>query len=53
VVGDQYFVIKTLVWIFTNEKRQRIFSRAIDTIVVKIKKEVRTADNKNIRYIKD
>jgi|ERR671918_118723 uncharacterized RDD family membrane protein YckC len=40
-------------WIFTNEKRQRIFSRASDTIVVKIKKEVRTADNKNIKYIKD
>jgi uncharacterized RDD family membrane protein YckC len=39
-------------WIFTNEKRQRIFSRASDTIVVKIKKEVRTAD-KNIKYIKD
>lgn len=40
-------------WIFTSEKRQRIFSRASDTIVIKIKKEVISDDDKNIKYIKD
>jgi uncharacterized RDD family membrane protein YckC len=39
-------------WIFTNEKRQRIFSRASNTIVIKIKTESISTDT-NIRYIKD
>ena len=39
-------------WIFTNEKRQRIFNRASNTIVIKIKTESISA-NKNIKYIKD
>ena len=39
-------------WIFTNEKRQRIFNRASNTIVIKIKTESRSPDG-NVRYIKD
>ncbi len=39
-------------WIFTNEKRQRIFNRASNTLVIKIKSESISA-NKNIKYIKD
>jgi uncharacterized RDD family membrane protein YckC len=39
-------------WIFTNEKRQRIFNRASNTIVIKIKTESRSPDS-NVRYIKD
>jgi hypothetical protein len=39
-------------WIFTNEKRQRIFNRASNTIVIKIKTESRSTDG-NIKYIKD
>ena len=39
-------------WIFTNDKRQRIFNRASNTIVTKIKTESISA-NKNIKYIKD
>ena len=39
-------------WIFTNEKRQRIFNRASDTIVIKITTESRSPDG-NIRYIRD
>jgi hypothetical protein len=39
-------------WIFTNEKRQRIFNRASNTIVIKIKTESISTD-KNIKYIKD
>jgi uncharacterized Rmd1/YagE family protein len=39
-------------WIFTNNKRQRIFSRITNTIVVKLKpKEIETAER--IRYVKD
>lgn len=39
-------------WIFTNEKRQRIFSRLGNTIVIKIKtKDLK--GNTNLRYIKD
>jgi len=37
--------------IFTNEKRQRIFNRVGDTIVVKIKDAEN--DSENIKYIKD
>jgi len=39
-------------WIFTNNKRQRIFNRITNTIVVKLKpKEIATAES--IRYVKD
>jgi uncharacterized RDD family membrane protein YckC len=39
-------------WIFTNNKRQRIFNRISNTIVIKLKKpELRPEDN--IRYTKD
>ena len=39
-------------WIFTNNRRQRIFNRASNTIVIKIKTESTSTDS-NIRYIKD
>ena len=39
-------------WIFTNNKRQRIFNRITNTIVVKLKpKEIATSES--IRYVKD
>ena len=39
-------------WIFTNNKRQRIFNRITNTIVVKLKpKEI--AEAENVRYTKD
>ena len=39
-------------WIFTNNKRQRIFNRMTNTIVVKLKpKEIATAER--FRYVKD
>jgi uncharacterized RDD family membrane protein YckC len=38
-------------WIFTNNKRQRIFSRISNTIVIKLKNQ-RLAPN-NIKYTKD
>ncbi|MGA7370367.1 MAG: RDD family protein [Nitrososphaeraceae archaeon] len=39
-------------WIFTNERRQRIFNRVSNTLVIKIKKESGSPD-RNIRYVKD
>lgn len=39
-------------WLFTNDKRQRIFNRVSNTIVIKIKTESVSTDS-NIRYIKD
>ena len=39
-------------WIFTNERRQRIFNRVGNTIVIKVKTESKSADS-NIRYVKD
>src|ERR687891_1728042 len=39
-------------WIFTNDKRQRIFNRVSNTIVIKLKTESTSLDS-NIRYIKD
>ncbi|QLH11131.1 RDD family protein [Nitrosarchaeum sp. AC2] len=38
-------------WIFTNEKRQRIFNKIGDTIVVKIKNNEESIEN--IKYKKD
>ena len=37
-------------WILTNEKRQRIFNKLGDTLVVKIKNP---EDDSNMRYVKD
>ena len=37
-------------WIFTNDKRQRLFNRIGNTIVIKIKKDFQDV---NYRYIKD
>ena len=39
-------------WIFTNEKRQRIFNRASKTLVIKIRKESMST-NGDISYVKD
>lgn len=40
-----------LEWIFTNEKRQRIFNKVGDTLVIKIKNN--EEHNENIKYKKD
>jgi uncharacterized RDD family membrane protein YckC len=41
-------------WIFTNDKRQRLLSRAANTIVVKVKEEdVIDQSHKNVAYRKD
>jgi len=37
-------------WILTNEKRQRVFNKLGDTIVVKIKE---SSDNSDLDYVKD
>lgn len=37
-------------WIFTNEKRQRLFSRAANTIVIKVRD---TDVTENVRYVKE
>jgi hypothetical protein len=36
-------------WIFTNQKRQRIFNKISDTIVIKVKQE----NSEEISYKKD
>lgn len=38
-------------WIFTNNKRQRIFNRASNTIVIKLKEDKSTSEN--VKYVKD
>ena len=38
-------------WIFTNDKRQRIFNRASNTIVIKLKENNKVS--KNVTYLKD
>ena len=41
-------------WIFTNDKRQRLLSRAANTIVIKTAdNENNSSSNKNIRYVKE
>jgi uncharacterized RDD family membrane protein YckC len=40
-------------WIFTNDKRQRIFNRASNSIVVKLKESEDRDISKNVTYIKD
>ena len=38
-------------WIFTNNKRQRIFNRASDTFVIKLKEN--NVVSENVEYLKD
>jgi uncharacterized RDD family membrane protein YckC len=40
-------------WIFTNDRRQRIFNRASGTIVVKVKEGGENDISKNVTYLKD
>jgi uncharacterized RDD family membrane protein YckC len=40
-------------WIFTNDKRQRIFNRVSNSIVVKLKESEDRDISKNVTYIKD
>jgi uncharacterized RDD family membrane protein YckC len=40
-------------WIFTNDKRQRLLSRAANTIVVKVQGEDNNDLSRNIRYRKE
>jgi uncharacterized RDD family membrane protein YckC len=56
--GKSFLLIIDIVlgWIFTDEKRQRIFNRAGNTIVIKIVDETKLKDKKgpsNITYRKD
>jgi len=37
-------------WILTNEKRQRVFNKLGDTLIVKIKE---SEDNSDVTYTKD
>src|ERR1051325_10024451 len=40
-------------WIFTNDKRQRIFNRVSDSIVVKVRKAEDHDISKNVTYMRD
>jgi uncharacterized RDD family membrane protein YckC len=40
-------------WIFTNDKRQRIFNRVSDSIVVKLRKVEDYDRSRNVTYMKD
>jgi uncharacterized RDD family membrane protein YckC len=40
-------------WIFTNEKRQRIFNRASNTIVIKLAEDSSHIISNNVKYVKD
>ena len=40
-------------WIFTNDKRQRIFNRVSDSIVVKLRQAKDHDAARNITYMKD
>jgi uncharacterized RDD family membrane protein YckC len=40
-------------WIFTNDKRQRIFNRVSDSIVVKVRKAEDYDASRNVSYMKD
>jgi uncharacterized RDD family membrane protein YckC len=40
-------------WIFTNDKRQRIFNKVSDSIVVKLKESEDHDISKNVTYMKD
>jgi uncharacterized RDD family membrane protein YckC len=56
--GKSFLLVIDIVlgWIFTNEKRQRIFNRAANTIVIKMVDETKIKDKKgpaNITYGRD
>jgi hypothetical protein len=40
-------------WIFTNDKRQRIFNRASNTIVIKLAEGSSQIISNNVKYVKD
>jgi len=40
-------------WIFTNDKRQRIFNRVSDSVVVKLREAEGYDTSRNITYMKD
>ena len=40
-------------WIFTNNKRQRVFNRASGTIVIKVKEGEENDTSKGVTYLKD
>jgi hypothetical protein len=40
-------------WIFTNDKRQRIFNRVSDSVVVKLSEAEDYDTSRNITYMKD
>jgi len=40
-------------WIFTNEKRQRIFNRASNTVVIKLAEDSSQIISNNVKYVKD
>jgi uncharacterized RDD family membrane protein YckC len=40
-------------WIFTNDKRQRIFNRASNTIVIKLAEDSSHIISNNVKYVKD
>jgi hypothetical protein len=40
-------------WIFTNNKRQRIFNRISNTIVLKLKPKEEEGTAERVRYTKD
>jgi uncharacterized RDD family membrane protein YckC len=40
-------------WIFTNDKRQRIFNRVSDSIVVKVRKVEDYDASRNVSYMND
>ena len=57
-LGKSFFLVIDVIlgWIFTNEKRQRIFNRAGNTIVIKIVDDTKTKGQEgssNITYGKD
>jgi hypothetical protein len=56
--GKSFLLVIDIIlgWIFTDDKRQRIFNRAGNTIVIKIVDETKRKDKKgppNITYGKD
>ena len=40
-------------WILTNDKRQRIFNRVSDSVVVRLRKAEDSDTSKNVTYMKD
>jgi hypothetical protein len=40
-------------WIFTNDKRQRLFNRASNTIVIRLRLLAKEDSSGNVHYTKD